>query len=50
MVVAVGMLRIPRPAFEIIAPLAFFLWEGLHYQPGSAVRPPKNHGPGPRAP
>jgi hypothetical protein len=27
---------------------AFFFGEGLHYRPGSAARPPKNHGPGPR--
>jgi hypothetical protein len=23
-----------------------FFWEGLHYRPGSAARPPKPHGPG----
>jgi hypothetical protein len=26
----------------------FYFGEGLHYRPGSAARPPKNHGPGPR--
>jgi hypothetical protein len=26
----------------------FFLGRGFHYRPGSAARPPKNHGPGPR--
>ena len=38
----------PSDPPQVTLRLVIFLGEGLHYQPGSAARPPKNHGPGPR--